>query len=299
MSALYNEIEPYAAEWLRNLEREGHIAAGRVDTRDIRKIRPDDVLGAVQFHAFAGIAGWSRALRLAGWPDDVPVWTGSCPCQPFSAAGKRGGFADERHLWPGWFRLIRECRPPVVFGEQVANSDGLWWLDVVSADLEGAGYAFGSADLCAAGIGAPHKRQRLWWVAYSNQKRHDRIDALLRQRRQEQDRGETARGGTFGCMGNADQDGIRRHSRGAPGTKAEGEYKRLKHRCLTDSTEPSGPWGEVEWVDCGDKLRPLKPGLEPLVDGFPGRVEQVGAYGNAIVPQVAAVFIRAVMEYLR
>ena len=136
MSALYNEIEPYAAQWIRNLAAAGHVAGGTVDERSIRDIQPDDVRGFTQAHFFAGIAVWSHALRLAGWPDDVPVWTGSCPCQPFSAAGRRGGFSDDRHLWPEWFRLIRECRPPVVFGEQVASPDGLAWLDAVRADLE-------------------------------------------------------------------------------------------------------------------------------------------------------------------
>ncbi|MFG1302145.1 DNA cytosine methyltransferase [Xanthobacter sp. V3C-3] len=162
--AYYNEIDPFAAQWLRNLISAGHIADGDVDERSIVDVRPSDVAGYTQCHFFAGIGGWSFALRLAGWPDDRPVWTGSCPCQPFSTAGKGGGFADERHLWPSWFHLIRECSPPVVFGEQVASKDGLGWLDLVQADLEGSGYACGAADLCAAGIGAPHIRQRQWWV---------------------------------------------------------------------------------------------------------------------------------------
>ena len=161
----YNEIDPYAAQWLRNLIAARHIAAGEVDVRSICDVDPADLAGFTQCHFFAGIGVWSHALRLAGWPDDRPVWTGSCPCQPFSAAGKRGGFDDERHLWPEFFRLIRERRPPVVFGEQVASKDGLQWLDAVQADLESASYASAAADLCAAGVGAPHIRQRLYWVA--------------------------------------------------------------------------------------------------------------------------------------
>ena len=113
-------------------------------------------------HFFAGIGVWSYALRLAGWPDNRPVWTGSCPCQPFSSAGKGAGFTDERHLWPEFFRLIRECRPATVFGEQVASKDGLAWLDLVQNSLESAGYACGALDTCAAGVGAPHIRQRLY-----------------------------------------------------------------------------------------------------------------------------------------
>lgn len=165
MAAYYNEHDPFAASWLRALIVAGHIAPGEVDERSILEVRPDDLRGFAQCHFFAGIGVWSYALRRAGWADDRPVWTGSCPCQPFSAAGKGDEFADERHLWPAWFRLIRECRPVAVFGEQVASKDALSWLDHVSTDLEGEGYAVGAVDTCAAGFGAPHIRQRLYFVA--------------------------------------------------------------------------------------------------------------------------------------
>ncbi|WGG61927.1 DNA cytosine methyltransferase [Brucella intermedia] len=164
MTAYYNEFDPKAAAWLRELIKAGHIAAGDVDERSIVDIRPSDLIGYTQCHFFAGIGVWSYALRRAGWPDDRPVWTGSCPCQPFSAAGKGAGFTDERHLWPHFHWLIENCRPPIVFGEQVASKDGLGWLDLVQADLEGSGYASGAVDTCAAGFGAPHIRQRLYWV---------------------------------------------------------------------------------------------------------------------------------------
>src|ERR1700761_3543402 len=134
--AYYNENDPFAADWLRNLIMADLIAPGDVDERSIEDVRPDDLRGYRQCHFFAGIGVWSYALRRAGWPDDRPVWTGSCPCQPFSAAGKGGGFADERHLWPAFHWLIEQHRPPVVFGEQVASKDGLGWLDLVQTDME-------------------------------------------------------------------------------------------------------------------------------------------------------------------
>ena len=164
MAAYYNEYDPKAAAWLRELIKQGHIADGVVDDRSIEDVTPTELLGFTQCHFFAGIGVWSYALRSAGWADDRPVWTGSCPCQPFSAAGKGAGFDDERHLWPAFHHLISQCQPPIVLGEQVASKDGLGWLDLVHADLEATGYASGAVDLCAAGIGAPHIRQRLWWV---------------------------------------------------------------------------------------------------------------------------------------
>ena len=165
MTAYYNEIDPFAAEWLRNLIAAGHIAPGDVDERSITEVKADELKPYTQCHFFAGIGGWSYALRLAGWPDDRPVWTGSCPCQPFSQAGAQRGSDDERHLWPAFYSLIRKRQPGVVFGEQVAGAAGLAWWDHVHADLEGAGYAAAAANIGAHSVGAPHIRQRLWWVA--------------------------------------------------------------------------------------------------------------------------------------
>ena len=168
MAAYYSENDRFAAQWLRELIKAGLIADGEVDERDVRDVRPDDLKGYTQCHFFAGIGGWSRALRLAGFSDSRECWTGSCPCQPFSAAGTRAGFADERHLWPHFFHLVKYGKRPSVplFGEQVASKDGLAWFDLVSSDLEGEGYTVWAADLCGAGFGSPDIRQRLWFVAH-------------------------------------------------------------------------------------------------------------------------------------
>jgi len=161
----YNEWDKKTAAWLQELINQRLIPDGHVDTRSICDVQPGDLDGYTQCHFFAGVAGWPLALQLAGWPANRPVWTGSCPCQPFSAAGKRKGQDDERHVWPEFFRLIRECRPDTIFGEQVEGAVRLGWLDGVFADLEGEGYACGAVVLGAHSVGAPHIRQRLYWVA--------------------------------------------------------------------------------------------------------------------------------------
>ena len=165
MTAYYNEIDPFKAEVLRVAISAGAIAPGDVDERSIADVDPAELVGYTQCHFFAGGGFWSLALRSAGWPDDRPVWTGSCPCPSFSAAGKGAGFADPRHLWPQWHTLIRECRPASLFGEQVAAAIGHGWLDLVCGDLEAEGYAIAAAVLGAHSVGAPHIRQRLYFCA--------------------------------------------------------------------------------------------------------------------------------------
>jgi DNA (cytosine-5)-methyltransferase 1 len=178
----YNENDPYAAQWLRNLAAAGHLPPGDVSETSVEHLASADVTSSTA-HFFAGIGGWPLALDLAGWPREVPVWTGSCPCQPFSGAGRRKGAGDARHLWPAFYAQIREHRPDAVLGEQVASADGRLWLDAVRADLEDLGYAVGVQDTCAAGVGAPHLRQRLYWVAIAGGERREGLRVQLRSRR--------------------------------------------------------------------------------------------------------------------
>lgn len=168
MTAYYNEIDPFAAAWLKELIKAGHIAPGEVDTRSIEDVRADDLRGFTQCHFFAGIGVWSYALRCSGWPDDRPVWTGSCPCQPFSscARGRQSRLQDDRHLWPLWRQLIAQCAPIAVFGEQVAHARD--WFDEVCNDVETMDYEIGAAVLPACSVGLDHARPRLFFVCHPN-----------------------------------------------------------------------------------------------------------------------------------
>lgn len=302
---LYNEIDPKAAAWLRELIRDGHIPPGVVDERSICDITPDELTRYTQCHFFAGIGGRSLALRLAGWPDDRHVWTGSCPCQPFSAAGQGGGFDDERHLWPHWHYLIQQCGPAVVFGEQVASKDGLSWFDLVHADLEATGYAVGAADMCAAGVGAPHIRQRLWIVADAGSTGLPAREcaSVVGTRWWEEGRTvEQCDGAPVGGVGHTERLGTGRDA----GTGV-GAQSGLELRAVGDDVgSPSavgGPrpshvdWGTADWLYCRDgKWRPVEPGSFPLAHGVPARVAALRGYGNAIVPPLAAEFIQAYLD---
>ena len=361
----YNEIDPYCCKWLMNLIEADLIPMGNVDNRSIEDVQPEDLEGYDQCHFFAGIAGWSLALELAGVPPDAPLWTGSCPCQPLSSAGQRKGHADRRHLWPAFQHLIAQCRPPTIFGEQVASKDGREWFSAVRTDLERGGYACGCADLAAASVGAPHIRQRLFWVADSksngatvqcqqpklepgpnSDRRCDGVADSGSERRQQESRGpsrdEGPHGGQQDCgnvstgggeddrLADAMRDGTERipgigtveaaqnqRTFEGPGKGGAGASHELGSSCSDDGLgdaegdRPQGAnvshegrfvgkhagWDDIELIPCADgKTRVTQPGLRPLADGVPARVGRLRAYGNAIVPQVAAKFIEASFE---
>lgn len=296
MTAYYNEIDPFAAQWLRNLIIAGLIAPGDVDERSIEDVAPSDLKNYTQCHFFAGIGVWSYALRQAGWGDDKQVWTGSCPCQPFSTACKGIGFADERHLWPAFFHLIECYNPSIIFGEQVASKDGLQWIDLVFDDLEGSNYTTWAADLCAPGVGAPHIRQRLFWVAYSNSERFDWIDSLL-HRKIEKNCVEIAGSGAIGSMADTHNKGLERW--GESECKCSPEFITRSDGLAFAQHPNNGFWSNADWVYCRDeKFRPIESGTFPLVDGTPSHVGRIRAYGNAIVAPLAEVFIKSAMECL-
>lgn len=302
MTAYYNENEPFAAQWLRNLISAGHIAGGDVDERDIRKVTARELAGYTQYHFFAGIGIWSHALRRAGWPDNRPVWTGSCPCQPFSSAGLGAGFTDERHLWPEWFRLIRECTPRAIFGEQVAGKDGAAWVDLVHDDLESAGYAVGAIASAAAGYGAPMRRERLYFMAHAASSRQFRpIGGAERKARNEtwlrvpcpiSDAGELA-GAEGDRHGPHSLESIAEWRECAIGSHGSN---------VSDGGRPgsvNGYWRNADWLRCSDgRWRPVEPGTFPLAHGYPGRVGRLRAYGNAICAPHATEFIKAAMDLL-
>ncbi len=321
MTAYYNEIDPYAAQWLRNLIDAGQIAPGIVDERSIEDVTPSDLRGFTQHHFFAGVGVWSYALRQAGWPDSKPVWTGSCPCQPFSAAGKGNGFDDERHLWPAFHWLIKECKPKYIFGEQVAAGNANIWFDLVQADLEGMEYTFGLTPFTAASIGAPHIRERAYWFADASSKRFNRVNALL-QREEPGRFSENMPQATRHHSSDGMADTHCKQQRQAPkpeqcdenvsGGWDEGTAKAPGLCVNMRPLEVNGFWRDADWLFCRDgQWRPVESGTFPLVARFTkgmghgksslrtvagrNRVGRLKGYGNAINAEAAKHFIKAFM----
>lgn len=324
MTVYFNENDKFAAQWLRNLYPDA-----TVDERDIQDVKPADVMGFERVHFFAGIGGWQYALDLAGWTG--PVWTGSCPCQPFSDAGKKKGAADERHLWPEFRRLIAECNPTTVFGEQVASKLGREWLAGVRADLEALAYAVGAADLCAAGSGAPHIRQRLWWLAIAPTVGQGPPPITVGNQTSKETRRfvEPGRYGSANGVAIANGQRTRLDTEAVQASQPEssGNGCGLAIADVAELQSESSAWKQSlqQWRDvvgiaCRDgctRRLSAQSGDEPLAHGIPrdlgrrfpelrqlakgaraNRVGRLKGYGNSIVPQVAATFIRAAMESL-
>jgi DNA (cytosine-5)-methyltransferase 1 len=275
----YNEFDAKAAAWLRELIKAGCIPPGDVDERSIVDVRPSDLAGYTQCHFFAGIGGWSYALGLAGWDASRPVWTGSCPCQSFSTAGKgKGGNDQERHLWPHWFGLIRECRPPVIFGEQVEAAVAHGWLDAVFADLEAQDYACAAAVLGAHSVGAPHIRQRLYFVA--------------------QNPSCVGRRGRSNGDSSRDNGALQAQGRSAPrlladaagGSRGGERPQHDQHGLLEAGRDAHGPAGQPERAEAPGQLEHSaggrRQGREPQLAGQPAEVPregcgQLGLMGDA------------------
>ena len=216
---------------------------------------------------------------------DIGLICGGFPCQGFSIAGQRKGEADDRYLWPEFFRLIQEIRPSWVIGENVAGIINLG-LDTVLADLEGKNYSVQTFVIPACALNAPHRRDRVWIVAHTNQNSEPTInekrlsDADPNARRCEQDKKISARGNT---VINGSDNVAYPESSGLEGWQVRG---------VGDQTQPqfgAGCWSVTShWRS--------EPDVGRVAHGVPRRMDRLRQLGNAVVPQIPEMIGKAIME---
>ena len=204
------------------------------------------------------------------------IITGGFPCQPFSIAGKQKGTNDDRHLWPEMFRIIKELKPRWIIGENVRGivniQDGMVF-ETVCTDLESEGYEVQAFNIPAAGVGAPHRRERIWIVA--NSRRTLRQGSSIREKNENETRKE-----------DADQ-----HQRSSSSPEPN-VANASAGRCASQKTEVSTRGNGIEHQSWWQS----EPDVGRVAHGVPGRVHRLKALGNSIVPKIAEEIGKAIMK---
>lgn len=237
------------------------------------------------------------------------IVTGGFPCQPFSAAGRRRGTADDRYKWPEMFEVIRNVKPTWVIAENVRGlvtwNEGMV-LEQVCTDLEAEGYEVQPLIIPAVAVNAPHRRDRVWIIAHTingGQGREKRQVTTAQDSLSEVDRQENSTTRESERTDN-DRQAVRPTPNARPPRRSEGSNESIR----PESQKPERPnhqypdwqrnWQEVAFATCDDSV---DDGLPRLVDGVPfsrakWRKDSLKAYGNAIVPQVAMEIFNAIKK---
>ena len=249
---------------------------------------------------------------------DIGLICGGYPCQPFSVAGKRQGKADDRHLWPEFFRLIQEIRPTWIIAENVAGHINMGLKDVL-ADLESEGYNVQTFLIPACAVDAFHRRDRVWIVAHSNAK----CGASAKQKRQHEGAEDSSGSGANGFDAGADvahseklqRDGGGEHSQqskrqipesgisGGSINVAHPSSKRQQGQGINErsSNTTEDKTRQASWFINGSERRSQpgnwlpEPSVGRVANGVPGRVDRLKQLGNAVVPQIPEVIGRFIM----
>ncbi len=229
----------------------------------------------------------------------IDILTGGFPCQPYSQAGKRLGKEDDRHLWPEMLRAIREIQPRWIVGENVRgliNWNGGMVFDEVQSDLETEGYEVQPFLLPACGVNAPHRRDRVWFVAHSNNGRH-------KTRRKTEGRKNEVQGEYGEKMVSRKSHGadLPRNTANTDNERLEGNGEERENK-RRENTEGHPRQSVRAWYNF-PTVPPLcngNDGISSRLDGitFPKwRNESIKAGGNAVVPQVVYQIFKAIDQY--
>jgi DNA (cytosine-5)-methyltransferase 1 len=244
-----------------------------------------------------------RTFDATAYAGRIDILTGGFPCQPFSAAGKRKGTEDERHLWPEMLRVIREVSPRYIVGENVRgllNWSGGLVFDEVCSDLEDAGYEVTPYLLPACGKDAPHRRDRIWFIANStkcNDRRNTGSVPSSEEKERICERNEIPKPiESSEVFGNAPDSCCKRPQRGEKGQRSKGR-KQPNDEQLEGCNE--FPRTDFEMFPTQPPICGGNDGLPKELDGLTfskWRNESIKAYGNAIVPQVAHEIFKAIQK---
>lgn len=223
---------------------------------------------------------------------DIDIITGGFPCQPYSTAGKRKGKEDERHLWPEMLRAIREVQPTWVVGENVlglVNWDGGLVFHEVQAELENQGYEVQPYVLPAASVNAPHRRDRVWFVAYSDHKGRSPGFGQIQSKD-----GEVSQWDNHAKSSDSDFRSDATYTNGI-GLWREGD--RIRESRFFDKEGKIGNWDNFP---TSSPICSRNDGLSDRLDSITfskWRAESIKAGGNAIVPQLVHQIFKAIQQY--
>ena len=257
-----------------------------------------EATGGFETSAFCDIDPYCRKVLQQHWPN-VPIFedikklkgtdigtvdiiTGGYPCQPFSVAGKQKGVEDKRHLWPEYFRLIKECRPTWVIGENVSGHIKLG-LDSVIEDLESEGYSTRTFSISASSIGANHKRERIWIVAHRKENVADAYgvnDAIGGVDRTIQETGGSGSIDERGSGTNANGFSQSSKNETLDSTITNSNSKRQQEQWRTSTTQTKN-----KSIECSSWWK-TEPNVGRVVNGLPNRVDRLKALGNSLIPQI-------------
>ena len=274
------------------------LAAEWMGWRNVFHVERDPFCQRVLAYHFPNSQPFDDVTTFDGrpWRGRVDILSGGFPCQPYSTAGKRLGKDDERHLWPEMRRIISEIAPTFVVGENVRgliNWNGGLVFEEVCVDLEALGYDVWTGIIPAAGVGAPHRRDRIWFVANAEsdgitadfdkrgaQKLHNRAEI----------RDRIAADGQIGHAANTDHKRSQRSAQNGNIARGGAQRDQFIAGCVRTKWQvfPTQP------PICGGD-----DGLPRELDGITfskWRNESIKAYGNAIVPQVAYQLFRALCD---
>ena len=274
-----------------------------------------ETTGGFETVAFCDIEKFSRKVLKKHWPDvkqykdikeltyeqikedtlaPIDIITGGYPCQPFSVAGSQRGEKDKRHLWPDMFRIVKECKPTWVIGENVSVHIKIC-LDTVLHDLESEGYTVRAFSISASSVGANHQRERVWIIAYANMentRQHGRrIESTWNTESIGSGTTEETQWSTNSNQINGSGEGATLVGESSDTNSQRLQGRRPEQQLRKDETERPTSW---------DGWWEFEPDVARVANGIPKRVDRLKGLGNSLVPAIPYIIGQSILrgEYI-